>query len=133
MNELVPHTAVAGDASDGVTRPRRSSERTCVGCRRRAPTGALARVAMQDEQLVFWGPGRARPAGPGAALHPDAACLRSALKTGAFARAFRGKGGTATVHEADLLQQLAAVAAALTNTNVSRGESGLRSENRKSP
>ena len=112
---------------------KRPSERTCVGCRRRAATGALARLAVRDGELVFWGPGRARPAGRGAALHADAACLRAALKTGAFGRAFRCKGGIGMVDEADLLQQLKAAAAALINTNASRGEAALRSENRKSP
>ncbi|HEY2731484.1 MAG TPA: YlxR family protein [Polyangia bacterium] len=112
---------------------KRPSERTCVGCRRRAATGALARLAVRDERLVLWGPGRARPAGRGAALHADAVCLRAALKSGAFGRAFRRKGGIGVVDEADLLQQLKAAAAALTNTNASRGEAALRSENRMSP
>jgi predicted RNA-binding protein YlxR (DUF448 family) len=90
-----------------MTSPKREStesERTCVGCRRRAPADALARVALRDEKLVVWGPGRARPSGRGASLHPDAACLRAALRTGAFARAFRG--GVRVDDEADLLQQL---------------------------
>jgi predicted RNA-binding protein YlxR (DUF448 family) len=72
--------------------------------------GALARVALRDEQLVVWGPGRARPSGRGASLHPDATCLRAAIKTGAFARAFRGR--VRVVDETNLLEQLTAAAAA---------------------
>ena len=114
-------------------RPKRESERTCVGCRRRALTDALARVALRDGSLVFWGPGRVRPAGRGASLHPDAGCLRAALKAGAFARAFRGQltgggqSGLGTQHEADFLQQLTAAAAASRSTNAARGK------DRKSP
>src|SRR6266478_865312 len=95
-----------------LTRPERESERTCIGCRRRAPRGSLARVALgtspSGSQLVFWGEGRARPAGRGASLHADAACLRAALKTGAFGRAFRGKVGVGSQDEAELLMQLTA-------------------------
>jgi predicted RNA-binding protein YlxR (DUF448 family) len=91
----------------------RSSLRTCIGCRRRAPAETLARVALEKDgdvgRLVFWGPGRARPAGRGASLHRDASCLRAALKSGAFARAFRGQVKTDRIgDEADLLQRLAA-------------------------
>lgn len=105
-----------------MTRPGRESERTCIGCRRRAPTGALARVALASSsagtELVFWGKGRARPVGRGASLHANAACLRAALKTGAFGRAFRGQVGAvgsagSSVDEAELLKQLTAAMTAL--------------------
>ncbi|HVU49883.1 MAG TPA: YlxR family protein [Polyangia bacterium] len=86
------------------TPPARESERTCVGCRRRAPTGSLARLALEDGTLRVWGAGRARPAGRGASLHREASCLGAALRSGAFARAFRG--AVKVGNEADLLQQL---------------------------
>jgi predicted RNA-binding protein YlxR (DUF448 family) len=84
--------------------PAREPERTCVGCRRRAPARALARLAVEDGTLRLWGGGRARPVGRGASLHRGAACLGAALKSGAFARAFRGP--VKIENEADLLQQL---------------------------
>jgi predicted RNA-binding protein YlxR (DUF448 family) len=103
MSELAPPIA----ATPG-SRPE--SERTCVGCRRRAPARALARLALRTDgdagALIFWGRGRARPAGRGASLHRDASCLRAALKSGAFARAFRAKVAVGLEDEADLLQQL---------------------------
>src|SRR4051794_12669495 len=91
----------------GTARPLR----TCIGCRRRAPAGALARFVLHDGVLTLWGldrPGFARPAGRGASLHPDATCLRAALKQGAFARAFSKNsksgqtGRVGTLDEADL-------------------------------
>jgi predicted RNA-binding protein YlxR (DUF448 family) len=89
-----------------MTSPERESERTCVGCRRRAPARALARLAVEDGILRVWGRGRGRPAGRGASLHPDAACLAAALKSGAFARAFRGPVKVQVDDvEAELLQQ----------------------------
>jgi predicted RNA-binding protein YlxR (DUF448 family) len=90
-------------------------ERTCIGCRRRAVATELARFALRDGRVSLWGRGAGRPRGRGAALHPDAACLRAALRAGAFARAFRGPVGQ--LDEADLLQQLTAVAAALRSVN----------------
>jgi uncharacterized protein len=91
--------------------PRPESERTCVGCRRRAPTRALARLALDSNErqaraLVLWGRGRARPGGRGASLHRDAFCLRAALKSGAFARAFRAPVAVGLEDEAELLKQL---------------------------
>ena len=93
-----------------MTIPTRLPERTCVGCRKRAPAASLVRLALRDGRLVPWGAGRARPTGRGASLHAqaDGACLRAALKAGAFARAFRSKVQLVTVDEADLLRQLTA-------------------------
>jgi predicted RNA-binding protein YlxR (DUF448 family) len=95
MNEFAPI----------VTRPPREPERTCVGCRRRASARSLARLAVANGSLFIWGAGRVRPAGRGASLHPDASCLGAALKSGAFARAFRGPVKVGDEIEADLLQQ----------------------------
>src|SRR5262245_29656214 len=88
-----------------MTGSRKESERTCVGCRRRAPLRELARLAVEDGTLFVWGAGRARPAGRGASLHRNAACLGAALKSGAFARAFRGPVKVNVDVEANLLQQ----------------------------
>ncbi len=87
-----------------MTNAAREPERTCIGCRRRAVASALARVALSDGTIVFWG--AARPAGRGASLHPNADCLRAALKTGAFARAFRARLSSDMQDEATLLEQL---------------------------
>jgi predicted RNA-binding protein YlxR (DUF448 family) len=119
MNELSPSK---------LTTPatRREPERTCVGCRRRAPAGALARLVVSRPAasggglqpaapggehggagtLILWGGGRARPAGRGASLHRTASCLRAALKSGAFARAFKARVAVGLEDEATLLQQL---------------------------
>jgi predicted RNA-binding protein YlxR (DUF448 family) len=86
-----------------MTNATREPERTCIGCRRRAVASTLARVALSDGTIVFWGHG-SRPAGRGASLHPNADCLRAALKTGAFARAFRAR--LDMPDEAHLLEQL---------------------------
>lgn len=74
-------------------------ERTCVGCRRRAPAGQLLRVvAVADEtgsEEIGYSlrpdPARRLP-GRGAHLHPDAACLALALRRRAFGRALRIAG-----------------------------------------
>jgi predicted RNA-binding protein YlxR (DUF448 family) len=97
------------------------SERTCIGCRRRAPVAELARLALSssegdDTRVVVWAArGSSRPPGRGASLHPDPACLRAALKGGAFGRAFRA--GVGNINEADFLGQLTAATAALRTVN----------------
>ena len=69
-------------------------ERTCVGCRRRAPVNELLRiVAVGDEGRLRLRPDPARRLpGRGANLHPDPACFALALKRRAFGRAFRTTG-----------------------------------------
>jgi predicted RNA-binding protein YlxR (DUF448 family) len=62
--------------------------RTCVGCRQAAPAAALVRLALRAGRFVTV-VGRVRPAGRGAWLHAREACLRGAVKTRAFDRAFR--------------------------------------------
>ncbi|HEX4406669.1 MAG TPA: YlxR family protein [Polyangia bacterium] len=89
-----------------MTNAAREPKRTCIGCRRRVVTSALARVALSDGTIVFWGSESKRPTGRGASLHPDAECLRAALKTGAFARAFRTRLSGDRQDEANLLEQL---------------------------
>jgi predicted RNA-binding protein YlxR (DUF448 family) len=94
--------------------------RTCIGCRRRDSAEALARLALHEGRVVLWAgasqrsAAEKRPGGRGASLHPDGKCLRDALKSGAFARAFRTK---VSLDEADLLQQLTAVTAASRSRN----------------
>jgi uncharacterized protein len=62
-------------------------ERTCVGCRKRAPASQLLRVVAQDGAAVP-DPVRRLP-GRGAYLHPDAACLTEAERRRALPRALR--------------------------------------------
>nr|WP_192767679.1 YlxR family protein [Plantactinospora soyae] len=69
-------------------------ERTCVGCRQRAPAGQLLRiVAVGDEtgHSLRPDPTRRLP-GRGANLHPDPACFTLALRRRAFGRALRIAG-----------------------------------------
>ena len=65
----------------------REPERSCVGCRRRAPKAELLRVARTPEGVrvdpLATAPGR------GAYVHRDPECVRSALGKGALARALR--------------------------------------------
>ncbi|MGE5827183.1 MAG: YlxR family protein [Micromonosporaceae bacterium] len=88
---------------------RASPERTCVGCRRRAPASELLRVVAvvhaeppsqekpptgSSGEAVFSvipDPARRRP-GRGAHLHPDLGCLALAERRRAFGRALRVTG-----------------------------------------
>jgi len=74
--------------------------RTCIGCRAVCPAPQLIRLVLTErgiavaarpgERIRTAGPAlRAAPAGRGAWLHPSAECARAAIKTRAFARAFR--------------------------------------------
>lgn len=69
-------------------------ERTCVGCREKAPRDQLVRVVrdpVPDDAAphVRWDPTGSAP-GRGAWLHPDARCLDLAVRRGGLARSFRG-------------------------------------------
>ena len=65
----------------------REPERSCVGCRRRAPKAELLRVACTPSGV------RADPTatapGRGAYVHRDPSCVDAALRNGAIARALR--------------------------------------------
>jgi uncharacterized protein len=65
----------------------REPERSCVGCRGRAPKAELLRVAGTSAGV------RVDPAGTapgrGAYVHRDRACVTAALRRGALARALR--------------------------------------------
>ncbi len=63
-------------------------ERTCVGCRGRAPKADLLRVVRTPEGRVAADPSGKAP-GRGAYLHRDPRCADLALRRGALARALR--------------------------------------------
>ncbi len=67
---------------------RHVPERTCIGCRGRAPKANLVRVVRRPDGAVAVDP-TSRAPGRGAYVHPDRACLALAVKRGAFARALR--------------------------------------------
>jgi uncharacterized protein len=67
---------------------RAEPERSCVGCRGRAPKPTLLRIARDpaggaDLDVTATAPGR------GAYVHRDPACVEAALRKGALARALR--------------------------------------------
>ena len=66
---------------------RHEPERTCVGCRGKAPKGLLLRFGLVDGAVLADPSGRAP--GRGAYVHRDPDCLRLALRRGAVARALR--------------------------------------------
>jgi predicted RNA-binding protein YlxR (DUF448 family) len=61
--------------------------RTCIGCRGRAAETDLVRLVVVGAR-VRPGPRKNQP-GRGASIHPRDACVTAALKSHAFARAFR--------------------------------------------
>jgi predicted RNA-binding protein YlxR (DUF448 family) len=61
--------------------------RTCIGCRERAPQGALLRVAARDGRPTA--DPRRRIPGRGGYVHPVSECVGRATRTGSFARALR--------------------------------------------
>jgi predicted RNA-binding protein YlxR (DUF448 family) len=71
--------------------PRGVPQRTCVGCRARAPKAALLRVVARDGAIAP-DPSGSAP-GRGAYLHREAACVERALARGTLTRALRTAGG----------------------------------------
>ena len=65
----------------------REPERSCVGCRERAPKAELVRVARTPAGVRVDPRGSAP--GRGAYVHRDPACIDAALRKGALARALR--------------------------------------------
>ena len=65
----------------------REPERSCVGCRQRAPKAELLRVARTPAGVRVDPPGNAP--GRGAYVHRDPGCVEAALRKGAFASALR--------------------------------------------
>ncbi|NHC13575.1 YlxR family protein [Motilibacter sp. E257] len=69
---------------------RTTPQRTCLGCRRRAPKSELIRVVEAGGACV---PDvRGRLPGRGAYVHPDQECLDAAERRRAFPRALRSQG-----------------------------------------
>lgn len=67
-------------------------ERTCIGCRRRAPAGELVRVVRTPESPPRVVPDVQRKLpGRGASLHPERDCFTAAARRRAFSRAFRAE------------------------------------------
>ncbi|MBL1068317.1 YlxR family protein [Streptomyces sp. 7-21] len=74
----------------GRRRARACPERTCVGCRQRAPREGLLRVALVEDRCV---PDlRGTLPGRGAYVHPTQDCVDLALRRRAFPRALRAEG-----------------------------------------
>ena len=63
-------------------------ERTCVGCRGKAPKGALLRLARGPDGRIVVDPSGIAP-GRGAYVHRDPACAEEAVRKGALGRALR--------------------------------------------
>jgi uncharacterized protein len=73
--------------TERVTGVKHGPERTCVGCRGRAPQESLLRIVATANGAAT-DPGRSA-AGRGAYVHRDAACVRLAAKPDVLARALR--------------------------------------------
>ncbi len=69
-----------------------SPERTCVGCRARAPQQQLVRLVVHGGSLIL---GRKQP-GRGAWIHPATACMQIAERKSAFGRALKFSGSLDT-------------------------------------
>jgi uncharacterized protein len=65
-----------------------SPERTCVGCRVKAPKANLLRVVRPAGGGVAVDPSGSAP-GRGAYVHVDAGCMKAAVRHGAFPGALR--------------------------------------------
>jgi predicted RNA-binding protein YlxR (DUF448 family) len=61
-------------------------QRTCVGCRRIAPSDALVRLTQHGGRVALADP---HPVGRGAWLHPQPDCLAQATRRRALDRALR--------------------------------------------
>ena len=70
--------------------PAKQPARLCVGCREQHPKDALIRVVRSPAGAVFVDPAGKSP-GRGAYVCPRRECLQAARKTGALARAFKGR------------------------------------------
>jgi hypothetical protein len=67
----------------------RVPERTCVGCRGRAPKAALVRVVRPPGGGAATVDVDGTAPGRGAYLHHDGVCLEQAVRKGSLARALR--------------------------------------------
>ena len=76
-------------------RPVHVPERTCVGCRTKAPRSVLIRIVatrLDDGTFVAEADLRLRCPGRGAWLHPSPDCLDLAIRRRAFPRALHVPG-----------------------------------------
>ena len=76
-------------------------QRTCIGCRKKDDQAALMRLALDSgdgSNAVLVDESR-RMSGRGAWLHPDTACLATAVKRRAFGRAFRAQADPSAVEQ----------------------------------
>ena len=67
---------------------RHVPERTCIGCRQKAPRSQLLRLVLTSDTVLEVDARAARP-GRGAWIHPDPGCLSLAERRRAFGRALR--------------------------------------------
>jgi predicted RNA-binding protein YlxR (DUF448 family) len=65
-------------------------ERTCIGCRTRAPVTELVRVVADPPGITI--DDRRRLPGRGAWVHPLPACIEAATRRKAWARALKSPG-----------------------------------------
>jgi uncharacterized protein len=79
--------------------------RTCTGCRARRSQDALIRVVRAPGGVVTVG--ERRPAGRGAYVCKDAACVDAALGSGALQRALRIESGLPAGLRSELLEKVA--------------------------
>ncbi|MEP6477221.1 MAG: YlxR family protein [Actinomycetota bacterium] len=63
-------------------------ERSCVGCRRRAPKALLLRIVRTSQNSLLVDPSGSAP-GRGAYVHPDPGCVEAAFAREGLARALR--------------------------------------------
>ncbi|TMK82345.1 MAG: YlxR family protein [Actinobacteria bacterium] len=67
-------------------------ERTCIGCRSRAPKAELVRLTRSAGAEIALDPSGRAP-GRGAYVHPTEACIARAARSQAIARALRAPLG----------------------------------------
>lgn len=79
-------------------------ERTCIGCRTRAPANELVRCAYSDEIGMITVDDKRSMPGRGAWIHPRSQCVIHAMKARAFTRALKlvDNGKQVTLDEAAL-------------------------------
>jgi predicted RNA-binding protein YlxR (DUF448 family) len=77
--------------------PARAPERTCVGCRTRAPKASLLRVVRPPGSETAQADPAGTAPGRGAYVHRSAECLDRALSRGALGRALAAGMGEVEV------------------------------------
>ena len=80
------------EQEDTVTEASHVPQRTCIGCRTKAPRAALLRLVLETTSGEIVVDSRAVAPGRGAWIHPDPRCLDLAERRRAFGRALRVTG-----------------------------------------